>query len=61
MIYRVDYLVRERATSSDEVASFEAAKLLAVNAVEMGTAESAEVRGTSGELMFRHPRTVRNA
>jgi hypothetical protein len=58
MSYRVDYFRDGQVSGSEEVISFEGAKLLAVDAVDMDTADRAEVIGPDGKVLFRRPRTV---
>jgi hypothetical protein len=61
MGYKVRYLVRERETGHERIATLDVAKTLVENAVASGAAESAEVVDSEGAIVFRRPRTVRRA
>lgn len=61
MKYRVEYLINERVDASEELDSFEAAKLCAVNAVELKTADRALIRDAADAVLFRYPRILRGS
>jgi hypothetical protein len=53
MAFRVRYLIGQHETGGERVATLEVAKAIVEIAVNSGRVESADVRDSNGELVFR--------